>query len=289
MDPLATLVHWPVRRLAAAAVAHGDVIATRGDVDEVFGLASVSKPISAMAVLVAHEEGTADLDGHLTTLEGQNASADGTPHVTPQPPDPDDRATIADLLAHAGGFSPDLPIRLTAPRTRRIYSTATYDLLADEIAATASMPFEEYLTAAVTAPLGMGSTVLDGSPGSDIRSTVADLVRFMRAWREPVLIHSSTIERATSPHLPHLVGVLPGFGRQDPNPWGLGPEIRGHKQPHWSSYANDPSTFGHFGRSGTLWWMDPAADRGFVDLTDEGFGPWAAASWPIVATDVLAA
>ena len=289
MDCLASVDRWPVRRLAAAAVSRGEVIATRGDINEVFGLASVSKPITAMAVLVAHEEGTVDLDGPLTTLEGQDVAPDGTPHVTPQPSDPAERATVADLLAHAGGFSPDLPIRLTAPRTRRIYSTATYDLLADEIAATAAMPFDDYLRAAVTEPLAMTSTVLDGSPGSDIRSCVTDLVRFMRAWREPVLVDRSTIARATTAHLPDLVGVLPGFGRQDPNPWGLGPEIRGHKRPHWSSDNNHPSTFGHFGRSGTLWWIDPEADRGFVALTDQGFAPWVATAWPVVATDILVA
>ena len=35
------------------------------------------------------------------------------------------------------------------------------------------------------------------------------------------------------------------------------PEIRGTKAPHWSAPWSSPETFGHFGRSGTLLWVDP--------------------------------
>ena len=43
----------------------------------------------------------------------------------------------------------------------------------------------------------------------------------------------ATLAEATTVQLPELRGVLPGFGRSDPNPWGLGFEIRGDKSPHW--------------------------------------------------------
>ena len=39
---------------------------------------------------------------------------------------------------------------------------------------------------------------------------------------------------------PELAGVLPGFGYHNPNDWGLGPEIRGTKAPHWTGHGKNP-------------------------------------------------
>jgi CubicO group peptidase (beta-lactamase class C family) len=218
-----------------------------------------------MAVLVAHEEGTISLD--------DAATAEG--------------ASVADLLAHAGGVAPDVAEPLTTPRSRRIYSTAAYDIVADRVAAAADMPFPRYVASAVCEPLGMTSTVLGASAGADARGSANDLVRLMGAWRAPLLVDRSTLERATTPHLALLSGVLPGYGRQEPNLWGLGPELRGTKDPHWGGSRTSPATFGHFGRSGTLWWLDPEADRGVVALTDEPFGHWAIDAWPPLADAIL--
>ena len=84
-------------------------------------------------------------------------------------------------------------------------------------------------------------------------------------------------------------GVLPGFGGQAHNDWGLGFEIRADKSPHWTGSANSPATFGHFGQSGTMFWIDPAVGLGLVALTDHDFGPWAAQAWPALSDAVLAA
>jgi CubicO group peptidase (beta-lactamase class C family) len=81
--------------------------------------------------------------------------------------------------------------------------------------------------------------------------------------------------------------VLPGFGRQQDNDWGLGCEIRDHKSPHWTSPDNSERTFGHFGQSGSFLWVDPAADLACVSLADTAFGPWAADVWPRLSTAVL--
>ncbi len=51
--------------------------------------------------------------------------------------------------------------------------------------------------------------------------------------------------------------MLPGFGVQRPNDWGLGFEIRDAKSPHWTGSANSGRTYGHFGQSGTFIWVDP--------------------------------
>ena len=87
---------------------------------------------------------------------------------------------------------------------------------------------------------------------------------------------------------PGLVGVLPGFGRQDPNDWGLGLELRDAKSPHWTGTQNSPRAFGHFGRSGTFLWVDPAAGIALACLTDLDFGDWARAGWPWLSDAVLA-
>ncbi|WP_075071399.1 serine hydrolase domain-containing protein [Gemmatimonas phototrophica] len=44
-------------------------------------------------------------------------------------------------------------------------------------------------------------------------------------------------------------------------PWGLGPELRGSKAPHWAPREASPQSFGHVGTSGVLVWCDPEAKR----------------------------
>ncbi len=266
-DPLDLVDDWPVRRLAAALVVDGAVVASRGDTGEVFALASLTKLVTALAVLVAHEEGSVDLDEPVT----------------------DAGATLADLLCHAGGIAPDDRRQLVAPRTRRIYSTAGYEVAADVLGEATGWPAADYARAAVAEPLSCAGLELDGSPGAGARGSVDDLVALMAAWRgSPALVSEPTLERARRPVYPDLAGVLPGFGHQDPDPWGLGPEIRGSKRPHWTGRTNSADTYGHFGRSGTFAWSDPRAGVTLVVLTDEPFGPWAARAWPALADAVLA-
>lgn len=47
-------------------------------------------------------------------------------------------------------------------------------------------------------------------------------------------------------------------------PWGLGPDIYGVKQPHWSPPNAAPESFGHAGASGCIAWHDPASDRSYA-------------------------
>jgi CubicO group peptidase (beta-lactamase class C family) len=97
-----------------------------------------------------------------------------------------------------------------------------------------------------------------------------------------------TLAEATSVQFPGLDGVLPGFGRQAPNDWGLGFELRDAKSPHWTGTRNSPRTLGHFGRSGTFLWVDPDADLALGCLTDRAFGEWAADAWPRLSDAALA-
>src|SRR6185295_15496604 len=103
-----------------------------------------------------------------------------------------------------------------------------------------------------------------------------DLAAVARELLSPTLVAAETVRAASTVAFPGLDGVLPGFGRQSPNDWGLGLEIRGSKSPHWTGSRNSPSTVGHFGRSGTMLWVDPKAEVAAVFLSETPFGPWAA-------------
>jgi CubicO group peptidase (beta-lactamase class C family) len=96
----------------------------------------------------------------------------------------------------------------------------------------------------------------------------------------PRLVARETLAEATSVQFPGLAGVLPGWGRMEPNDWGLTFELRDRKSPHWTSAHNSPQTFGHFGAAGTFLWVDPELSVACGLLTDEEFGPWAIEAWP---------
>ena len=171
---------------------------------------------------------------------------------------------------------------------RRIYSNAGFDLLGELLAAGAGMPFGDYVGAAVLDPLGLAGAELRGRPSEGIWGTLADLSALGRELLAPTLVAPETLGEATAVAFPGLVGVLPGLGRQEPNDWGLGFELKGSKRPHWTGSTNSPETFGHFGGAGTFLWVDPAVGAACACLTDLEFGAWALAAWPPLADAVLA-
>jgi CubicO group peptidase (beta-lactamase class C family) len=138
-------------------------------------------------------------------------------------------------------------------------------------------------------PLDMGGTRLDGRPAEGLGGPAADLAAFAHELLRPRVLPVGLLAEATSVAFPGLRGVLPGFGLQDPNDWGLGVEVRGRKSPHWTGRGNSPATFGHFGRSGTFLWVDPVAGLALACLTDRPFGAWAVDAWPALSDAVLAA
>jgi CubicO group peptidase (beta-lactamase class C family) len=157
------------------------------------------------------------------------------------------------------------------------------------VAAAVRMPFADYLQEAVCEPLSLTTTRLVGSPGAGAVSSCADLARFAAELQSPTLVTASTLEEATTVAFPGLAGVLPGYGRQAPNDWGLGFELRDGKSPHWTGAGSSPRTFGHFGQSGTFLWVDPDAGAACVALTDRDFGPWAIEAGPPFTDRVLVA
>jgi CubicO group peptidase (beta-lactamase class C family) len=197
-------------------------------------------------------------------------------------------ATVRHLLAHASGLAPDRRQVLAEPGTRRIYSNAGFEVLAEVVASRAGMAFAEYLDLGVLQPLGLDSTRLEGSPAAGAVGPVADLGALGAELLAPTLVAGGTLAEATRTAFPGLDGVLPGFGRQTPNDWGLGMEVRDAKSPHWTGARSSPATFGHFGRAGTFLWVDPVAGLACACLTDREFGPWATEAWPALTDAVLA-
>ena len=248
-------------------VHRGEVVDRRGDTGGVRRVASITKLASALAVLVAVEEGSVSL------------------HDPLGPPG----ATVAHLLAHAGGLDFDSDRVLAEPGTRRIYSNTGYDLLGAHVRDRTGLPFATYLAEGVLDPLGMGRSELRGSPAADLHSSVDDLLALIGEFRDPRLVDPGTAATARACAFPGLVGVLPGWGRQDPCDWGLGPELRGGKHPHWMGSRCSPSTFGHFGGSGTLLWFDPAVDLGCIVFADRPFDDWAVDVWPAQSDAVWSA
>ncbi|MDT7713390.1 MAG: hypothetical protein QOG46_2152, partial [Pseudonocardiales bacterium] len=131
MQSVRSVQRWPVGTVAVAVVdASGAVVGSHGPQNLPFRLASVTKLLTAYAVLLAVQEGAVEFD---------------------QPVGPPG-ATVRHLLAHASGLAFDTPQVAVAPGTKRIYSNAGFETLADAVAFSSGIPFAEYLTEGVLQP-----------------------------------------------------------------------------------------------------------------------------------------
>src|SRR3954452_16452417 len=109
VESLRMIDTWPVDRAAAAVVTRdGGIRGEHGRVDEPFRLASVTKLLTAYAVLAAIEEGAVEPD-----------DAAGPPG-----------STIRHLQAHTSGLAFDDDRVLAAPGRKRIYSNTGFEVLA---------------------------------------------------------------------------------------------------------------------------------------------------------------
>jgi CubicO group peptidase (beta-lactamase class C family) len=264
---LGSIDDWGADHAAAAVVGPDGIIASHGDASHPFRWASVTKLVTALAVLDAVEDGLIDLD-----------EAAGPPG-----------ATVRHLLAHASGLPFDGEAVIARPGTRRIYSNPGFDILGARLAERDDVAIEDALDRRVLGPLGMAGTHLVTRPSDGLHGPLAALAALARELLRPSLVTRATLDEATTTAFPGLTGVLPGVGRFEPLDWGLGFELRDAKTPHWTGTRNSPATFGHFGGSGTFLWVDPALDRALVCLTDRDYGPWALESWPRFSDAVIAA
>lgn len=260
------LADWPAEHVSAALIRRpgdadtgaaeaAEVVDEYGDPDRVYELASVTKLLTAYAVLIAVEEGAFELDDAL----GPEGS------------------TVRHLLAHASGIGFDTREQLKPVGERRIYSSAGYEILAEHVERTTGIDFPEYLRQAVFEPLGMRDSVLEGGAGHGARASLSNMRAFAAELLSPTLLSAATLAEARSNQFGDLRGVVPGYGMQKPCPWGLGFEIKGEKHPHWTGDGMPAETVGHFGMAGTYLWV--AGEYAMVALADREFGDWAKPLW----------
>jgi CubicO group peptidase (beta-lactamase class C family) len=254
---------WPVEFAAAGVVDPTGDVSTRGDTTRAVRLASVSKPVAALAVLIAAEEGVVDLD--------EPAGPVGS--------------TVRHLLAHTSGLPFEGTLPIARPGQRRIYSNEGFRVVAAHLAERAEMPFADYVREAVCAPLELGLEP-EGDPGSGMHASLDDVLAIGRELLWPRLVAGETRDEMTSVQFPGLSGVLPDYGRFDPLDWGLGVQ-RNTRPPSWMGTLTSPGTFGHFGGSGTFLWVDPAAQVVCAALTTREFEEWAKEAWPRLSDAVL--
>jgi CubicO group peptidase (beta-lactamase class C family) len=254
---------WPVEFAAAGVVDPSGGISTAGEVSRAVRLASVSKPVAALAVLVAAEEGVVDLD--------EPAGPPGS--------------TVRHLLAHASGLPFEGEVTIARPGYRRIYSNEAFRVLATHLADRAEIPFSEYVREAVCAPLDVG---LDpaGDPGSGMHATLEDVLAIGRELLTPRLVAAETRDEMVSVQFPGLPGILPDHGRFDPLDWGLGVQLN-TRPPSWMGSVTSARTFGHFGGTGTFLWVDPEVEVVCAAVTTRAFGDWAKEAWPRFSDAVL--
>lgn len=265
---------WPDPAASVAVASPAGVIASAGDLAVERRWASVTKLLSALTVLVLVHDGEADLDEPLP-----EASA---------PPG----ATLSHLLDHTSGLDfeaggPGTWRLRSQPGARRTYSNTGIEVAAARVEQLTGAPFAELLRELVAAPLGMTRTRLEGSAAHGLVAPTGDLALLAGELLAPRVLPAAVVDLLRTPSRPGLLGVLPGFGRQQHNDWGLGAEVRADKSPHWTSPGNDPATFGHFGQSGTSLWVDRRHSLALVTASSEPFGEWAAAAWPALSTAVL--
>lgn len=234
---------------AVVVIGPEGVRAARGDLDLVRPWRSVTKTLTGVAVAVALQEGRVALE-------------DPT-----WPPG----ATLRHLLSHASGCFHGSRRILTRPGTRRAYSNYGIDEAARHLEAAIGRDIGDWVQDRVTGPLGMDRTEWTGSASVGASGPLRDLTLFAAEVLRPTLLRPRWHREMTEPSFPDLKGVMPGFGFQDPNPFGLAVEIKGAKTPHWTPTRASPRTVGHFGMLGTAFWVDPVADLALVIGTSRTF------------------
>jgi CubicO group peptidase (beta-lactamase class C family) len=199
-----------------------------------------------------------------------------------------------------------------APGTRVAYSDVAYVLLALVVERTTAMSFPAACRRLVLDPLAIDGylgeepsrppswigdepgphtgTPLEwhnsaffrslGLPASGLVTTAAGSLALVRAFAgmPANFLHAETRAAATHDQTGGLGGGL--FGALDEPaeyasyPWGLGPELRLHRAPHFAPAHASAGSFGHSGSSGCITWADPAAGIAWSVLGTRHMAAW---------------
>jgi CubicO group peptidase (beta-lactamase class C family) len=258
----------------------------------VFLLASISKPMTASAVMLLADRGRLSITDPVQKFIPEFKGGEK------------DRILIRHLLTHTSGLPDMLPENdelrkrhaplkdfvagtckadlLFSPGTKVKYQSMGILLAGEIVQRVAGRALPEFLRDEIYRPLGMRDTSMDlggraiadtmqcqigeptdwdwnsaywrnlGSPWGGAHSTAADVARFLEYFVRPT---PPVLKPATAASMivDHTGGLTP--------PWGLGWTLaRGFGK------QSSPKTYGHGGSTGTLCWLDPEKDLSFVLL-----------------------
>ncbi|MDO5035241.1 MAG: serine hydrolase domain-containing protein [Actinomycetaceae bacterium] len=232
-----------------------------GDSTLIYPYKSVTKLFSALAILVAVDRAMIDLDDEILIAEGART------------------VRLRHLLSHTSGLAFNGPVLEAGVEEKRIYSNRGFEEASWAVESATGFRFSDWVEATVLEPLGLIETQIDGSAAYAGVGSIRDLVALARELEAPTLISQELAREAFSPVFAGLKGVTPGFGAYSDNTWGLGFEVKGAKVRTWFPRSASARTFGHFGQSGSLLWVDPVRERALAFLGAEPFGPWHKNHW----------
>lgn len=195
--PLEAIDAWTTDgavRGASAAVWHrGEIVATHVagqarnhqpvGIDTLFALASVSKPITATAVMAAVDAGSLSLDLPVAAIVPEFGEVDDplAEDVIPQLESLRDRVTIRQLLCHTSGLPENIGVRRirmrdqpsldrlvdvmcglplqSAPGETLRYSNVGFAIASRALERATGVPFHEYLQSQILDPMGLSGIV----------------------------------------------------------------------------------------------------------------------------------
>lgn len=197
--------------------------------------------------------------------------------------------SFKDLLSHCSGIRPDNldPIER---HKKRIYTNEAFDLAGEALITKLGQDFKTSSVGDLFKE-GLGaylqtSIEFEGSCAASAIGTLDDLISIMNEMRNPTYLDAQTHKQLTCAYLPELEGILPGWGTYKHNTFGIGFEIKGNKQPHWTGSISSPETFGHFGQSGAFIFHDPINMVSACCVTNKDFAPWAKLTYPVLSDKI---
>jgi CubicO group peptidase (beta-lactamase class C family) len=259
----------------------------------VFYLASITKPMTATALMILVDRGRVSLEDPVQKYLPEFAGADR------------ENVLVRHLVTHTSGLPDMLPENealrkrhaplkdyvasacktplLFPPGTRTAYQSSGILLAGEIVERVSGKSLADFLKREVFEPLGMKSSSLGlggrkleetmqlqrdaatdwaqnspywrnlGAPWADVHSTAADVGRFVDYFVKP---EPPILKPATAAAM--ITDQNKGLSR----PWGIGWSLG-------SGFGKNASarTYGHSGSSGTLAWLDPENDFRCVLLT----------------------
>jgi CubicO group peptidase (beta-lactamase class C family) len=96
-------------------------------------------------------------------------------------------------------------------------------------------------------------------PWGGLVTTISGALALVRAFAgQPAgFLPPALLAEATRDQTRGLPGGMIGLYEWPRNPWGLGVDLLGDKEPHWAPLSAGTDSFGHAGASGCLAWYDP--------------------------------